>query len=295
MTKTADTDKYKHQGHGIGFDLSGNFSHPDGGNGKNVIIFGVDMTDSKHANNKTKDVLVLGHGFKQKINDTKIYAEKMYSPNFTVANKTFCLSLHYNGDDSYLFVNGKEVIKFKAKKQSVVGKLSLGNISADFNQADRKFYRYIYDFSVDYNAISNDKIHDIHPYLMRKNGIISMFGFIKKCFFTAMAFFNLSNVNSLECVSMNNQECKIRTEIINLNTNEPMLYPYSIKINRCKGSCNTINDPYAKICVPDQIKNTNVKVFNLMSRTNKTRHIKWHRTCKCKCRLESSIFNNKQR
>ena len=107
-----------------------------------------------------------------------------------------------------------------------------------------------------------------------------MFGFIKKCFFTAMTFFNLSNVNSLECVSMNNQEGKIRTEIINLNTNEPMFYPYSIKINRCKGSCNTINNPYAKICIPDQFKNTNVKVFNLLSRT--TRHIKWHKTCKCK-------------
>ena len=82
-----------------------------------------------------------------------------------------------------------------------------------------------------------------------------MFKFIKKCFFTAIAFFSLSNANSLECFSMNNQECKIRTGIINLNTNDP----YSIKINRCKGSCNTINDPYAKICVPDQIKNTNVK------------------------------------
>ena len=96
----------------------------------------------------------------------------MYSPNFTVANKTFYLSLHYNGDDSYLFVTGKEVIKFKAKKQSVVEKLSLGNISADFNQVDRKstgLYGYIYDFGVDYNAISNDKIHDIHRYLMEKN------------------------------------------------------------------------------------------------------------------------------
>ena len=73
---------------------------------------------------------------------------------------------------------------------------------------------------------------------------------------------------------MNNQECKRRTEIINLNASEPMFYPYSIKINRCKGSCNTINDPYAKICVHDQIKDTNVKVFNLISRTNETRHIK---------------------
>ena len=138
MTKNADTDKYKYQGHGIGFDLSGDFSHPNGGDGKNVIIFGVDMINSKHANNKTKDVLVLGHGFIQKIDDTTIYAEKMYPPNFTVANKTFYLSLHYNGDDSYIFVNGKEVTKFKAKKQSVVEKLSLGNISADLNQANRR-------------------------------------------------------------------------------------------------------------------------------------------------------------
>ena len=116
-------------------------------------------------------------------------------------------------------------------------------------------------------------------------------------FFTAITFFsyNVLNVNSLECVSINNQESKIRTEITNLNTNDPMFYPYSIKINRCKDSCNTINDPYAKICVPDQIKDTNVKVFNLMSRTNETRHIKWHKTCKCKCRLDASICNNKQR
>ena len=85
----------------------------------------------------------------------------MYTPNFTIASKTFCLSLHYKADGSYLSVNGKEVIKFKAKYQSVTGKLSLGNISDDFNQADRKstgLYGYVYDFSVDYNAITNDKI-----------------------------------------------------------------------------------------------------------------------------------------
>ena len=124
-----------------------------------------------------------------------------------------------------------------------------------------------------------------------------MFGFIKKCFFTAMTFinFNLSSVISLECVSMNNQECKIRPEIISLNTNESLFDLYSIKINRCKGSCNAINDPYAKIRVPDGIKNTNVKVFNLMSRTNETRHIKWHKTCKCRCRLDASICKNNQR
>ena len=124
-----------------------------------------------------------------------------------------------------------------------------------------------------------------------------IFEFIKKCFFTAMTFFNfnLSNVNSLNCVSMNNQKCKLRSEIINVNTNEPMFYPYSITINKCKCSCNTINDQYAKLCVPDTIKNINVKVFNLMSKTNETRHIKWHKTCKFKCRLDASVCNNKQR
>ena len=84
---------------------------------------------------------------------------------------------------------------------------------------------------------------------------------IKKRAFYSNNFFSYSvlNVDFLECVSMNNQECKIRTEIISINTNEPLFYPYSIKINRCKGSCNTINDPYAKICVSDQSKNTDVK------------------------------------
>ena len=77
------------------------------------------MTNAKHANNKTKDVLVLGRGLTQKIDDTTIHVEKMNSPNFTIANRTFCLSLHYKVDDSYLSVNGKEVITFKAKNQSV--------------------------------------------------------------------------------------------------------------------------------------------------------------------------------
>ena len=69
-------------------------------------------------------------------------------------------------------------------------------------------------------------------------------------FFTAMTFFsyNALNVNSLECVSMNNQECKIRSEIINVNTNDTMFYPVSIKVNKCSGSCNNINNPYAKLC-----------------------------------------------
>ena len=101
-----------------------------------------------------------------------------------------------------------------------------------------------------------------------------MFGFIKKCFSTELAFLStLTSVNLLSCISMNNQECKVRPQIVNVNSDEPVFYPFSIKTSKCSGSCNNINDPYAKMCVPDVVKNLNVKVFNLMLRTNETRHI----------------------
>ena len=93
-----------------------------------------------------------------------------------------------------------------------------------------------------------------------------------------MYFGNLSSVNSLEYISMKNQECKSRTEIVNINSNDPIFYPFRVKVNKCNGNCDNINDPYARICVPDDVKNLNVKVFNLMSRTNETRSIKWHET-----------------
>ena len=102
------------------------------------------------------------------------------------------------------------------------------------------------------------------------------------------------NAISPKCVSMNNQECRIRPEIINIKSNEPTFYPYSIKVNKYSGSCSNINDPYAKLCVPDVANNINVKVLNLMSITKKTRHIKWHETSKCKCRFDASVCNNKQ-
>ena len=110
-----------------------------------------------------------------------------------------------------------------------------------------------------------------------------------------MYFGNLSSVNSLECISVKNEECKVRPETVNVNSNNPIFYPFSIKVNKCNANCNNINDPYARICVPDSVKNLNVKVFNLMTLTNETRHIKWHETCKCICRLDKIICNSKQR
>ena len=122
-----------------------------------------------------------------------------------------------------------------------------------------------------------------------------MFRFIKQIFISALMYFgNLSSVNSLECISMKNQECKVRPEIVNINSNNPIFSPFSIKANKSSDNCNSINDPHARICVPDAFKNLNVKVFNLMTLTNETRHIKWQETCKCICRLDEIICNSKQ-
>ena len=101
------------------------------------------------------------------------------------------------------------------------------------------------------------------------------------------------NTTTLSCISMSNQECKARLEIVNVNSNNPIFYPFSVKTSTCSDNCNNINDPYARICVPDIVKRLNVKVFNLMSRTNETWDIKWHKTCKCECRLDAIVCNNK--
>ena len=123
---------------------------------------------------------------------------------------------------------------------------------------------------------------------------IKMFVFIKKIIYIGSLFLSsLVSTTSLNCISMKNQECKARPEIINVNSNESVFYPFSIKLSKC--SDNNIDNPYAKICIPDIIKDLNVKVFSLMARTNETRHIKWHETCRCKCRLDASVCNNKQR
>ena len=119
---------------------------------------------------------------------------------------------------------------------------------------------------------------------------------LKNVFFTLLIFScYVLNVIPLTCVSMNNEECKIRPVIINVNSNEPLFYPCSILANKWSGSFSNINDPYAKLCVPDFVQNVNVRVFNLMSIINEARHIKWHETCKCKRRLDTSSCNNKKR
>ena len=128
LTKHIDIDQCKYSRYGIRFDRKGEFSL---GNevGRNVIIFGADMSSSVHANNKTKNILVLGKDFVQGLDNTTTYEEKLYSINFTENNKKFCLSLHYKETNSYLFVYGTELHKFKTKNSEIVAApLCLGNI-----------------------------------------------------------------------------------------------------------------------------------------------------------------------
>ena len=134
------------------------------------------MSSSPHIDNKGKDILILGKGPTQGLGEHFITEEKMYSINFTVTTKNFCLSLHYNGVTSYLFVNGTEIIKFKAKdSETVATTLCLGNITKEFSEDKTKntgMNGYVYDFSVDYDAIAGDDRLDIHKYLMKKNKIV---------------------------------------------------------------------------------------------------------------------------
>ena len=176
ITKNAtDTSKHKYEGYGICFDEGGAVTKGNISNGKNVLIFGVYENVLVHANNKANNIYVMGNLFVQGINDTTLYTEKLYSQNFTAVNKKIVLSLHYNGDDSYLLINGKRELKFKAKDDQIVKEiLCLGNISDNWTAANAQktgFWGEIYDFAVDYTSTNIGDIYNIHRYLMKKHNI----------------------------------------------------------------------------------------------------------------------------
>ena len=174
-TNATDTSKHKYEGYGIFFDEGGTFNKGNISNGRNVIIFGVHENSLTRATNKENNIYVMGDLFVQGINDTTLYAEKVYCQNFTAANKKFVLSLHYNGDNSYLFVKGKEELKFKAKDDQIVKEiLCLGNISDDWTNNNAKktgLWGEIYDFDVDYTNTNIGDIYNVHRYLMKKHNI----------------------------------------------------------------------------------------------------------------------------
>ena len=176
ITKNSDTSKYAYKGYGICFDECGMFSEESINNGRNVLIFGVHESSLILSTNKANNIYVIGKDFVQGINDMTLYADKVYSQNFTQASKKFVISLHYNGDDSYLFVNGKQELKFKAKTSHLVKeKLCIGNLSDQWtaNESEKTgLHGNIDDFVVDYQVtIGVGPIYDSYRYLMIKHNI----------------------------------------------------------------------------------------------------------------------------
>ena len=134
ITKNVNTSHYKYEGYGICFDSESSFSFGNRIDGTNVTIFGVNTSNNSQSTNKTQNIYVLGKDFVQGISNTTVYAEKIYKTNFTDQSKTFILSLHYNGDNSYLFVNGSQELKFKSSVNYLdKNLLCVGNISSDWS------------------------------------------------------------------------------------------------------------------------------------------------------------------
>ena len=111
-----------------------------------------------------------------------------------------------------------------------------------------------------------------------------------------VCLFNLFKTKALECSSVINHKCMPTPKILDLNegVGEALFYPYNVLVNKCSGSCNMLDDPMAKMCLPNIIKNVNMKVYNFLMRLNETHNVLWHESCKCVCRLNSSVCNSKQ-
>ena len=172
ITKNVNSSHCKYEGYGICFDGESSFSFDNRIDAKNVIIFSVNTSTSSHSTNKTQNIYVLGKDFVQGINSSTIYAEKIYKTNFTKQSKKFVLPLHYNGDNSYLFVNTSQELKFKSFVNYL---LCVGNISSNWSLTNGKktgLYGNIYEFAIDYVPLSGVKtIYDIHRYLMKNHNI----------------------------------------------------------------------------------------------------------------------------
>ena len=111
-----------------------------------------------------------------------------------------------------------------------------------------------------------------------------------------ISLFSILKVKTLECVSVVNQKCTPRPKILDVNEGigEALFYLYNVLVNKCSGSCNTLDNPMSKICIPKFVKNVNMQVYNFLMRLNETRNILWHESCKYVCKLSSSLCNNKQ-
>ena len=173
LIKNANPNKYSYSGYKIGLYFRSLFSMLNFDWGKIAIIFGVDMSSSVHADNKKKDILILGKGNTKELDNTSLRSEAKHSINFSRSERKFCLSFHYNGSKSFLYVHATKIHQLKAKDSEIKRyRLLLGNISKDFSVDNIKktgLNGNVYDFNVDYNAIDTNNIIDIHKYLMKEH------------------------------------------------------------------------------------------------------------------------------
>ena len=111
-----------------------------------------------------------------------------------------------------------------------------------------------------------------------------------------ISLFGIIKTKALACVSVVNQRCMPRPRMLDVSEDvgEVLFYPYNVLVNKCSGSCNTFYNPMAKLCVPNVIKRVNMQVYNFLMRLNETHNVLWHESCKCVCKLNSSVCNNKQ-
>ena len=184
ITKNTDSSKNNYTGYGLCFDEGGEFGHTarQGNfdrttNAKNVIIFGVDTSSSIHATNRANNIYVMGKALFKELMTQLYMQKKLFHNNFTEFGVKIVLSLHYNGDNSYLFANGRQELKFKANDDQIINeKLCLGILSSEWTTSESEktgVHGNIYDFVVDYKAINGVKpIYDMHRYLMIKHGIV---------------------------------------------------------------------------------------------------------------------------
>ena len=223
-------------GYGITFDSAGSWSF-DNDFARNDAIFGVDNSLSSHSDNRKNNFLVLCEGPTNGINGSFGSPEKKLSINFTKANTKFCLRLHYNADYCYLFVNRKEIFKFKAENKNVnfPSQFCLKSIFNGFSNPESREVSLngnVYDFSVDYNSIDKSDILNIHKYFMTKNIMSSL-------------FIVLLSFNQTKCLFLNDKPYMFGPAPIDMNPAELKYYPLMISFKKCSGSCNVLSQ---KMC-----------------------------------------------
>ena len=270
-----DNSKNNYKGYGICFDERGEFGHTitEGGrahttDARNVLIFGADMSSSVHATNRANHIYLMGTGLTQGINDTTKYVEKNFYRNFTDFGKKFVLSLHYNGDNSYLFVNGRQELKFKAKTDQLVkGKLCIGNLSDQWTTSEsEKTGRCgkIYDFVVDYEQISGVKvIYDMHRYLMTKHNITPQKQYYKMSYYPPYK----SSSNNVK-VELDLTNYATKTDLKNITDVDVSSFASKTNLAALKTEVNKIDADKLKAVPFDLAKLSNVVKNQVVKKTD---------------------------